>query len=150
MSLRIFVILSLCLVSSQANRVNAGETPMFCTGNQTACDQSCFVCEPGCDEGCYCCRRGCLSRWCHWHWLDSTCDMYPHYAYYPENHGYYYYRPYNWEHYGQDTPRMLGVGYAAPYAVDGFNELKPSTVIEQPVMPPRRKPLPNLEVLLKK
>ncbi len=80
--------------------------------------------------------------------LDSTCDMYPHYAYYPECHGSYYFRPYNWEHYFQDTALMLGAGHAAPYSVDGMAELKPVSAPDQPVIRVRHRKLPNIEVLL--
>lgn len=153
MSVRCFVLLlSLCLIGAQSDRTDANDHSLTCSGSPMVCDHGGFVCDPCCEDSCYChrCCRGCLSNWCKWHWMDSTCDMYPHYAYYPENHGYYYYRPYNWEHYGQDTPRMLGLGYAAPYSEDGFRELKPTAVVQQPVLAPRRKSLPKLEELLQK
>ena len=156
--------LTLCLVGGLANHANAGHIPQLCCANQTSCDQTgfggeascepvCYGCQPGCDDSCdRCCKDCWLRRHLRLHFLDSTCDMYPHYAYYPENHGSYYYRPYNWEHYAQDTPRMLGLGYAAPYAEDGFRELKPTAVITQPTVPPRRSKnsLPDLEDLLRK
>lgn len=163
MSVRILLVLTLGVVGGLANSANAGHVSHSCCANQTSCDQTCFRCEQGCDHSCYGCQPGCdyscdqcckdcwLRRHLRLHFLDSTCDMHPHYAYYPENHGNYYYRPYNWEHYAQDTPRLLGLGYAAPYSEDGFRELKPTTVIEQPVLnPSRRKSLPNLEELLRK
>lgn len=154
MSVRKSVVLFLCLVGGLANSADAGQLSQVCCGNQpgwTGCDHTCFGCETSCDPSCHMCRRCCVSSWCRLHCLDSTCDMHPHYAYYPENHGYYYYRPYNWEHYGQDTPRLLGLGYAAPYSEDGFRELKPTTVIAQPALiPPSKKSLPNLEDLLRK
>ncbi len=81
--------------------------------------------------------------------LDSTCDMYQHYAYYPECHGSYYFRPYNWEHYYQDMSEMLGVGHMAPYSVDGMAELKPVSIPEQPVIKVRHQKLPNIEDLLR-
>lgn len=90
---------------------------------------------------------------CHMAWrvacLDSTCDMYPHYAYYPECHGPYYFRPYNWEHYAQDTALMLGVGHAAPYSEDGLQELKPVAIPRQTVIQVRYQKLPNIEDLLR-
>jgi hypothetical protein len=75
--------------------------------------------------------------------------MYPHYAYYPENHGHYYFQPYNWEHYSRDMAFLLGVGHVAPYSEEGLHELKPTTVPEQPLIHVRREKLPNLEDLLK-
>jgi hypothetical protein len=71
--------------------------------------QSCGGCN-GCN-GCgrddceYCnggkkSRRGGLSKLkhhcCCCDGIHSTCDLYPHYAYYPMHHGYYYFRPYNY------------------------------------------------------
>lgn len=39
---------------------------------------------------------------CHSCCKDSTCNMYQHYPYQPDNHGYYYFHPYNytavWQH----------------------------------------------------
>ena len=158
------VVLALCFMVGLANSANAGHISHSCCANQTSCDHTCYECEascdcacnpcqPGCDDSCdQCCKDCWLRRHLRLHFLDSTCDMHPHYAYYPENHGYYYYRPYNWEHYAQDTPRMLGLGQAAPYSEDGFRELKPTTVIEQPAVLTRRnkKSLPTLEELLQK
>lgn len=110
------------------------------------CQQSCESC-PDCPNWCH--GYGCYWS-CHVACLDSTCDMYPHYAYYPECHGSYYFRPYNWEHYAQDTALMLGLGHAAPYSEDGFHELKPVVVPEQPVIQVRHQKLPNIEDLLRK
>jgi len=111
------------------------------------------VCKQTCDS-CPTCPNACHSIGCqmslHLACLDSTCDMYPHYAYYPECHGSYYFRPYNWEHYAQDTAFMLGLGHAAPYSVDGMADLKPTTIPEQPIIRVRHKKLPNLEAMLVK
>lgn len=105
-------------------------------------------------ESCQHCPNVCHTYGCHWSLsvacLDSTCDMYPHYAYYPECHGSYYFRPYNWEHYAQDTAFMLGMGQPAPYSEDGFHELKPVTIPEQPVIKVRHARLPNIEAMLRK
>ena len=146
------LILTACLVGGIANSASAGHISHLCCVNQTICDQTCFACEPSCEHFCNQRRRCCVSRWCQLHCLDSTCDMHPHYAYDPENHGYYYFRPYNWQHYAEDTSRMLGMGYAAPYSENGFRELKPATLVQQPVLiPPRsKKSLPDLEDLLRK
>lgn len=82
--------------------------------------------------------------------LDSTCDMYQHHAYYPECHGSYYFRPYNWEHYAQDTALGLGLEHAAPYSEDSLHELKPTVIPPQPVIHVRRQRLPNVEDLIRK
>ena len=106
------------------------------------------------NESCQHCPNVCHSYACqmvlHLGCLDSTCDMYQHHAYYPECHGSYYFRPYNWENYAQDTALMLGLGHPAPYSEEGFRELKPTTIPEQPVIKVRHKKLPNLEALLVK
>lgn len=154
--------LAVCIIAGLANSARAAHISDSCGTNQTcgdqtrfgceaSCDRAWFGCQAGCDYSCdHCCKDCWLHRHLRLHFLDSTCDMHSHYAYYPENHGYYYYRPYNWEHYGQDTPRMLGLGFAAPYSEDGLRELKSTVVIEQPVLAPRRKSLPKLEDLLQK
>lgn len=111
-----------------------------------ACKQTCESC-PQCPNVCH--SYGCQMS-LHIACLDSTCDMYPHYAYAPECHGSYYFRPYNWEHYCQDTALMLGLGHAAPYSEDGHHELKPTTFPEQPLVKVRHPKLPNLEALLQK
>jgi hypothetical protein len=68
-------------------------------GKACACDPYVddLYCDAYCDDD-----DGCFSR-CKQHWkqhcylkkLHSTCDLYPHYAYFPKHHGYYYFRPYN-------------------------------------------------------
>lgn len=108
--------------------------------------QTCESC-PQCPNVCH--RVGCQMSLCI-ACLDSTCDMCQHYAYYPECHGSYYFRPYNWEQYSQDMALMLGVGHAAPYSVDGMAELKPVSVPEQPVVQVRHPKLPNIEDILRK
>ena len=151
MSLWKHLFLGLCLIGGASEGVTAGQLSAECCGSGVNCDHSCFACQPSCDHSCFLSRKcACLKHCLQTHFLDSTCDMYQHYPYFPENHGYYYFRPYNWEHYSQDTPRLLGLGYAAPYAEDGFRELKPTTVVAQPVIHTRRSALPNLEDLLRK
>ena len=130
------------IVFGMTGTANAGHWyHSFCCRKQTC--QSCQECPNVCHSvGC----QFSLSYAC----LDSTCDMYQHYAYYPECHGSYYFRPYNWEQYSQDMQLMLGVGHAAPYSVDGMAELKPVSVPEQPVIQVRHPKLQNIEDILRK
>lgn len=63
-------------------------------------------------------RRGCW-RCC----VRSTCDMVPHLWYYPENHGYYYFRPYCYTHVAtqQEFIKSVEGDPHSPYA-DGLFE----------------------------
>lgn len=125
-------------------------------------------CEPvahcatgsGCPDG-HCgivCGRGHCGhiKWCHVH---STCDMYPHYAYYPEHHGYYYFRPYNYttvlKH--QEEILRLGGQPSNPYSVSMLKPLMAEYAERYPAKEdsyeqvlPQRKTLPSLESLLSK
>ena len=132
------------LVFGTTGAANAGEFWHSCYVFKNTCE-SCQQCPNVCHSG----GVGCQLCW-HVACLDSTCDMYPHYAYYPECHGSYYFRPYNWEHYAQDTALGLGLGPAAPYSEESFHELMPSTIPEQPLIRVRRPKLPNVEGLLRK
>ena len=144
-------LLSLGLIAASTS-VSRADCPNGC---QPECSPAC---QPGCPQVTYGyrsihrygweCRGNCEIRIpiC----IDSTCDMYQHHAYYPECHGHYYFRPYNWEHYSRDMAFLLGVGQVAPYSEDGQAELKPTTVPEQPLIQTRRVKLPNLEELMKK
>jgi hypothetical protein len=75
---------------------------------------SCPSCwnESGKDDGCLC-------------KLHSTCDLYPHYAYYPKYHGYYYFRPYNYqmiaEH--QRFAACIGLDPRMPYSLSVFDRV---------------------------
>lgn len=84
--------------------------------------------------------------------------MYPHYAYYPQHHGYYYFRPYNWMHVLEHQSRVLGMGGDArnPYSVamfggiyEDFEERFPP-IVNPPAgtVQPLGSQLPNLEALL--
>lgn len=87
----------------------------------------------------------------------STCDMPPHFPYYPEYHGYYYFRPYNWEHVWahQALAPMLGESPYTPYATTAFQaiyaELPPEELPDRqtlPLTPGLQHGLPSLEFLL--
>lgn len=69
------------------------------TGNASACDpyvDNLYADACCCDDDCSWKRR--WKQHCYLAQLHSTCDLYPHYAYYPKYHGYYYFRPYNADH----------------------------------------------------
>ncbi|MES2789306.1 MAG: hypothetical protein V4719_06770 [Planctomycetota bacterium] len=105
------------------------------------------------------CRRGRCKSCC----KDSTCDMYQHFPYIPDNHGYYYFRPYNytavWQH--QQWIAQIGGDPRNPYSRSLFIPVyeqfenaayepdhKPSNTLS--VLPHVYKELPDLEKLLKK
>lgn len=136
----ILFVVALGLAFGDTSSASAGHWwHSFCCYKQT-CD-SCQECPNVCHTvGCHMCLRVAC--------LDSTCDMYQHYPYYPECHGSYYFRPYNWEHYAQDTSLMLGMGHVAPYSEDGLHELKPVSVSEQPLIKVRQPKLPSIEAIL--
>ncbi len=58
-------------------------------------------------------------------WICSTCDMPPHYAYYPPLHGYYYFRPYNHAHIPQQQQLVeyWGGDPRNPYANEVFKRV---------------------------
>ncbi|MBI1348143.1 hypothetical protein GC163_17855 [bacterium] len=73
----------------------------------------------GCPTCMYQKNDGCLCK------LNSTYDLYPHYAYYPRYHGYYYFRPYNYqtiaEH--QQFAACIGLDPRMPYSLSGFDRI---------------------------
>jgi hypothetical protein len=115
------------------------------------------------------CHRNCLSKCAHHGWgiarhgcckrhcLHSTCDMYPHYAYFPEHHGYYYFRPYNYMHIFEHQQQVLQLGGDPrnPYSVSMFAPLHREFEERVPrIHEPEERvrlqepPLPQLEDLL--
>ena len=92
-------------------------------GNASACDPyvNNLYSDAYCDCEDDCCR--CMRWWkqhCYIAKLHSTCDLYPHYAYYPKYHGYYYFRPYNAEtvQVQQQTVVKLGGDPRYPYSTE--------------------------------
>eukprot|EP00913_Durusdinium_trenchii_P013425 g12606.t1 len=77
-------------------------------------DESATGCDDcGCDD------------WCHRHcWLRSTCDMPLRHWYRPVDHGYYYFRPYNFRHIQQHSQLapILGAKPQAPYETEMFKK----------------------------
>jgi hypothetical protein len=125
----------------------------YCGGGDCQCGQE--DCPCGCNESC--CDRCCNKL--AWEQAHTTGDMYPHYAYYPQDHGYYYFRPYNYmnvyNHMGQVV--TLGGEPRNPYSVAMFDPIYEDFYQQYPrvVEPPSGsvKPigssLPNLEDLLR-
>ncbi len=75
-------------------------------GEATACD----CCDP-CGSGC---RGKC-----------AMCRMFPHYAYYPAMHGYYYFRPYHHSHLATQQAFVMRFGGDPrhPYANEVFGQV---------------------------
>lgn len=101
------------------------------------------------------CRKGKCCK-------DSTCNMYQHYPYFPANHGYYYFRPYNypyvWKH--QQSVANVGGDPRNPYTKAMFIPVyeqfenttyepdnKPSSTLN--TLPHIGRGLPDLEKLIK-
>lgn len=96
-----------------------------------------------------------------WNW-KTTGDMYPHYAYTPVYHGYYYFRPYNYINILRQKGEVVALGGdpKAPYSHKMFipiyehidltaYEESPSIGGGVPVLEPIHVPLPSLEDILK-
>lgn len=113
---------------------------------------SCPSCPSGrCPGGNGCLRHSCLCK------LGSTCDLYPHYAYYPRYHGYYYFRPYNYMMIGpqQEFAAQIGLDPRMPYSLSNFDAIYASWAMKYPpgMAPistslPEGEHLPILEELL--
>jgi hypothetical protein len=137
-------------------------TPVSCAAAaQYGCGQSygaCYsqTCGNYCCEKQSCCDR-CKNR-CYWHRAHTTGDMFPHYAYYPQHHGYYYFRPYNWMHVLEHQARIVAMGGDSrnPYSVAIFDpiyedfEQRFPQILEPPAgsVQPLGSGLPNLEDLM--
>ena len=84
--------------------------------------------------------------------------MYPHFAYFPQDHGYYYFRPYNYTHIYEHQARVVSMGGDPrnPYSVAMFNPIYEEfnqNAQPLPVLPgtvhPLGSQLPMLEDLLR-
>lgn len=74
-------------------------------------------------------------KWCRY-W--TTGDMYPHYAYYPKHHGYYYFRPYNYTNVLEHKAQVVGLGgsHYHPYSVAMFDGIYSDYYKDHPVITP--------------
>lgn len=100
-----------------------------------------------CDDCAICCDPRVLYK-------HSTCDLYPHFAYHPKDHGYYYFRPYNHDHIWRHQPIVAGWGGDPrnPYSTKTFSNLFADVTYDLPpsYIPPTTPRLPLLEDLLMK
>lgn len=107
-----------------------------------------------CDNGC------CWLDECWNDHLMRNCvgpgDLYPHYAYYPKFHGYYYFRPYNYIHVERDAAIAASMGgdVRAPYSTEFLKPLFESyaataPIPEQPEKRPFEAKVPDLEDLVR-
>lgn len=124
-----------------------------CSPCPTTCDpcSSCDPCNVCCDPCSPCCIPGskCWSKAC----KHSTCNLYPHYPYIPQCHGYYNFRPYNWVHIDQHRLTIPGENFKNPYSNDVFDRLYAGKdnlgEINSDQPRPFNNQLPKLEALLK-
>jgi hypothetical protein len=88
--------------------------------------------------------------------------MHPHYAYYPANHGYYYFRPYNYSHidHHKQLAAAMGIEAIAPYSTEVFGRPYSELMVEsyeeasghdEVLNPPRRSQnqLPDVQEILR-
>ncbi len=123
-----------------APAMNAG-----CCGQSGCCD--------GCGDGC--CWGGKCKKIC-WLKFHSTCDLIPHYAYLPENHGYYYFRPYNYIHVDEARRTVPGRDPKFPFGTQIIDDFEANAGAEKTLaanantdmIRPRRQHLPPLEEAL--
>ena len=130
--------------------------PSCMGGTVCGADGVCGVCGSDyCDGYCKLKKR----HWCDW---KTTGDMYPHYPYTPVYHGYYYFRPYNYQNILRQKGEIIALGGdpKAPYSHKMFERIyqqidltayeeSPTNGEELPVLEPVRTPLPSLEDILK-
>jgi hypothetical protein len=95
------------------------------------------------------------------YYWESTCDMPPHYAYYPIYHGYFSFKPYNFCMVlrQQQTVVLWGLDPRIPYATTFFQKfylergitgnVRAEAPDEEPRLPSGVKPLPRLDEALR-
>jgi hypothetical protein len=124
--------------------ITEDETQVDASQPASCCDSGC-CCNDQCDGCCgrdRCrCLLGCgLCRCLHhlYRCLNSTCDMFPHYAYFPPMHGYYYFRPYHHSHLAQQQTSVTGWGGDPrnPYANEIFQRVYAEYQAEKGEAPP--------------
>jgi hypothetical protein len=108
--------------------------PSKCETGATSCCDPCSTCSSSCVDG-YCCGSYCCGNWCGSCWgcpqhcwskdIEwTTSDLYPHFAYFPEEHGYYSFRPYNWLHIEQAKSAFPGIDPKAPFSNKFITEVQ--------------------------
>ncbi|MBI1312412.1 hypothetical protein GC176_14065 [bacterium] len=121
--------------------------PAACAPSSGCCPTQCDPCakpccksKSGCNSCCvdgYCCGFNCCGNWCGSCWgcprhcwnkdlkyRTTTSDLYPHYWYYPSDHGYYSFRPYNWTHIEWARQALPGIDPRAPYSNDPLTAIQ--------------------------
>ena len=124
----------------------------YCNGHSSTGWQYGYA-DDDCNNGCCWldeCWNDHLMRYC-----VGPGDLYPHYAYYPKFHGYYYFRPYNHIHVERDAALAAAMGgdVRAPYSTEFLKPMFASFSTTNPVPPqavkrPFDAKLPNLEDLV--
>jgi len=103
-----------------------------------------------CYEAAHCCgKRGCRIGGVHHHkccghvCVHTTGDMHPHYAYQPEHHGYYYFRPYNYVNVLEQKQLVVALGgdFKSPYSLAMFDGIYADFEATVPPLPEQPSPL---------
>ncbi|MHC4876852.1 MAG: hypothetical protein ACYTGL_10165 [Planctomycetota bacterium] len=100
--------------------------PTGCNPCTTSCCDPCSSCDSCCVDG-YCCGSYCYGNWCGSCWgcprhcwskeIEwTTSDLYQHHWYFPEKHGYYSFRPYNWTHFEWARSAFPHIDQKAPFS----------------------------------
>ncbi len=82
-----------------------------------------------------CLDGNCRRHRCYWHeWWHSPNDLIQHMPYYPSGHGYYYFRPYNYQHirYHQEAVTVWGGDPRNPYDNHVFDAVYAELESERP------------------
>lgn len=111
--------------ASQAN--GSASVPVAAATTNVVQDDSC--CDCGADPAC-CGRGGCRGGYLHR-------NNFPHYAYFPCDHGYYYFHPYNVSHIPlhQSIATSWGIDPRNPYSNEIFQKVYAQYEAEQPNVP---------------
>ena len=146
-------------IRTPASQYDGGCVSCETSGGFTDCEE----CENSGSRLCFPCG-GCCAGFSQWIFAKypSTCDMYQHHAYFPEAHGYYFFRPYNYlltNQQRQMFPTITG-SFVAPYTSANYQPIYAAAAERGlPVILEPRKPrksyysagdddLPTLEELL--
>lgn len=111
----------------------------YCSSGHCRCGRD--DCPCGCDDGCF---DRCRNR-CAWSKAHTTGDMYPHFPYYPQDHGYYYFRPYNYMHVHEQAGQAMSMGIdpGNPYSNSIFDSIYEGYYAQNP--PAADPPLGSVE-----
>lgn len=138
----------------------APAAPVCCVDQQICCHEKKHCALKKCCSLFACSSCGdceCISPKC-WAKLmrHSTGDMYQHHAYFPECHGYYYFRPYNWVHIDQHRSAFPTSDMKYPYSNAVFDDIAHRFelaghsvgVADSDVIRARNSRLPGMEAIL--